>query len=189
MPWYAPSKYFDLYPAENVSVAPHGYKPINAPNIAMQDVIRAWATPHTPGSPLSCSFTDLCAEIYPGAPCADGRPGITALFPYDNSSFPAWKARELRRAYWASLSFTDANIGRVLAALQASGQADNTVVALWGDHGYALGDNALWAKQTEFEHATHIPFIMRAPWMQASMAMGGAAIQTLLVIFCIEKHQ
>ena len=53
---------------------------------------------------LTCRYTDLCAEVYPGAPFANGRPGITAEFPFDNTSFPEWKALELRRAYWASLS-------------------------------------------------------------------------------------
>jgi arylsulfatase A-like enzyme len=61
--------------------------------------------------------------------------------------------------------------------------------AALGSHGWQLGEHDLWAKMSMFEAATHIPFIMRAPWMQASIAMGGAAIQTLLVIFCIEKHQ
>lgn len=108
------------------------HKPINAPNIAMQDVVRAWATPHFKGDPLSCTYTDLCGEIYPGAPFANGRPGITNMFPFDNSTFPEWKAKEMRQAYWASLSYTDANIGRVLDALDSSPFAKNTVIALWG---------------------------------------------------------
>ena len=61
---------------------------------------------------------------------------------YDRT-FPDWKAKELRRAYWASLSYTDSNIGRVLTALDESPFAKETVIALWGDHGYALGGAAL----------------------------------------------
>ena len=176
VPWYAPAHYWDLYPNETISLAPHKHKPIDAPNIAMQSVLRAWSTPHSE-NPLSCKYTDLCAEIYPGAPFAHGRPGITTQFPFDNTTAPDWKARELRRAYWASLSYTDSNIGRVLDALSNFGFAESTVVALWGDHGYvrkhslvglvntcihttlnclfidrayryALGDNDEWAKQT-----------------------------------------
>jgi hypothetical protein len=146
VPWYAPAHYWDLYPNDTISLAPHLYKPIGAPNIAMQDVMRGWSTPHDGENQLSCTYTDLCAEIYPGAPMADGRPGITTQFPYDNTTFPEWKARELRRAYWASLSYTDSNIGRVLTALDESPFAKDTVIALWGDHGYALGDNDEWAK-------------------------------------------
>lgn len=128
---YAPKKYWDFYPNDTITLAPNVHKPINAPNIAMQDVVRSWATPHG-GDPLSCTYTDLCAEIYPGAPFAHGRPGITEYFPFDNSTFPEWKAKQMRQAYWASLSYTDANIGRVLDALAASPFAKNTIVALWG---------------------------------------------------------
>ena len=46
-------------------------------------VMRAWSTPRA-GGPLSCKYTDLCAEVFPGAPMADGRPGITTQFPFDN---------------------------------------------------------------------------------------------------------
>ena len=126
--------------------------------------MRVWTTPKTKGG-LDCKYTDLCAETYPGAPFAGGRPGITEYYPYDNSSYPSWKALELRRAYWASLSYTDANIGRVIDALDQSRFATQTVIAQWGDHGYALGDNDEWAKQTNFEHATKIPFMIHVPGM------------------------
>ena len=132
MPWYAPAHYWDLYPNDTISLAPHPYKPIGAPNIAMQSVMRGWSTPHNGSDPLSCRYTDLCAEVYPGGPMADGRPGITTQFPFDNTTFPSWKAKELRRAYWASLSYTDSNIGRVLTALDESPFATKTVIALWG---------------------------------------------------------
>ena len=84
----------------------------------------------------------------------------------DRSRFACRKAKELRRAYWASLSYTDSNIGRVLTALDASPFAQDTVIALWGDHGYALGDNDEWAKQTNFEHATRIPFMISVPGLK-----------------------
>jgi len=163
VPWYAPKKYWDFYPNDTITVAPNPYKPEHGLNIAEQDVVRTWSTPKNNEQPLSCEYTDLCGEIYPDAPFANGRPGITKEYPYDNSSFPIWKAKQMRQAYWASLSYTDANIGRVLDALDASPFTKNTVIALWGDHGYALGDNALWAKQANFEHATHIPFMISVP--------------------------
>jgi len=168
VPWYAPKQYWDFYPNETTTLAPNVYKPVGGANIAMQSVMASWSMPKKPGD-LSCKYTDLCAEIYPGAPFANGRPGMTAGYPYDNSTFPAWKAIELRRAYWASLSYTDSNIGRVLDALAGSPFADNTVIALWGDHGYALGDNAEWAKQTNFEHATRIPFMVHVPGKAAGI--------------------
>ena len=91
-------RYWDLYPNETLDVAPNIYKPIDAPNIAMQAVMRAWSTPRNGRGRLSCTYTDLCGEIFPGAPYADGRPGITDEYPFDNSTFPEWKAKELRQA-------------------------------------------------------------------------------------------
>ena len=80
----AAAHYWDLYPNDTISLPPHPYKPVDAPNIAMQSVMRGWSTPHG-GEPLSCKYTDLCAEVYPGGPMADGRPGITTQFPFDNT--------------------------------------------------------------------------------------------------------
>jgi hypothetical protein len=76
-----------------ISLAPHKYKPTGAPNIAMQSVLRGWSTPHDPEDPLSCKYTDLCAQIYPGGPDNAGRPGITTQFPFDNTSAPDWKVK------------------------------------------------------------------------------------------------
>ena len=166
VPWYAPSRYWDYYPEDNITLAPHRFKPVGAPNIAMQDVMRAWAHPKDKSKPLSCRYTDLCAQLWPGGPDVNksGAGGtLTPDFPFDNTTYPDWKAKELRRAYWAAVSYTDANIGLVLDALHASPFANSTIVALWGDHGYALGDNDEWAKQTNFEHATHIPFMISVP--------------------------
>lgn len=130
IPWYAPAHYWDLYPNDTISLAPHRFKPIGAPNIAMQGDLRAWSTPSKSGDPFSCKWVDLCAELYPGGPDAHGRPGITEHQPFDNTSTPDWKAYELRRAYWATVSYTDSNLGRVVDALDASPFAKNTVIAL-----------------------------------------------------------
>jgi len=73
------------------------------------------------------------------------------------------KARELVRGYYASISYVDAQIGRVLAELERLGLTENTVVVLWGDHGYLLGDHSLWCKHANFELATRVPLIVRAP--------------------------
>lgn len=73
------------------------------------------------------------------------------------------KARELIRAYRASVSYVDAQIGKVLDALDDLSLREKTVVVLWGDHGYHLGDHGLWNKHTNFESATRAPLIVRAP--------------------------
>ncbi len=72
-------------------------------------------------------------------------------------------ARELIKGYLASVSYADAQVGRVLAALEASGQADNTIVILWGDHGYHLTEHGLWRKNTIYHIANRIPLLIRAP--------------------------
>lgn len=73
------------------------------------------------------------------------------------------KRLELIRAYFASASYTDAQIGRVLDELDRLGLRDNTIVVLWGDHGWHLGDHGLWNKHTNFERAVRSTLIVRAP--------------------------
>ena len=71
--------------------------------------------------------------------------------------------REAVQAYLASITYADAQLGRVLEALEDSGQADNTVVVLWSDHGWHLGEKGHWHKTTLWEEATRVPFIISAP--------------------------
>jgi arylsulfatase A-like enzyme len=72
-------------------------------------------------------------------------------------------ARKLRHAYFACISYVDAQIGKILDALEESGQADNTIVILWGDHGWHLGDHLMWGKHTLFETSLSSAFIVSAP--------------------------
>ena len=67
------------------------------------------------------------------------------------------------RHYLASISFADAQVGRLLDALDGSGQADNTIIVLWSDHGWHLGEKQHWHKRTLWEEATRIPFIVVSP--------------------------
>ncbi|MFO1064206.1 MAG: sulfatase-like hydrolase/transferase [Pirellulales bacterium] len=71
--------------------------------------------------------------------------------------------RQLVHGYYAATSYMDAQVGRVLDALERTGKADNTIVVLWGDHGWHLGDHGMWCKHTNYEQATHIPVIIAAP--------------------------
>ena len=67
--------------------------------------------------------------------------------------------------YAACVSFVDANVGTVLDALKKTGLTDNTIVVLWGDHGWKLGDHSSWCKHTNFECDTRVPLIVRVPGM------------------------
>ncbi len=74
-------------------------------------------------------------------------------------------ARTLKHAYLASVSYVDAQIGRMLAALEEAGVRDNTVIIVWGDHGWHLGDMGIWGKATNYEIATRVPLILWSPGM------------------------
>jgi arylsulfatase A-like enzyme len=73
------------------------------------------------------------------------------------------KYREAVQAYLAAITFADAQIGRVLDALDAGRYADNTVIVLWSDHGWHLGSKEHWHKWTLWEEATRVPFIIAVP--------------------------
>lgn len=69
----------------------------------------------------------------------------------------------VRKAYLAAISYVDAQVGKVLDALEEEGLADNTIVVLWGDHGWHLGDHRVWGKHTLFERSLKSVLIMRVP--------------------------
>src|SRR5690606_37484837 len=71
--------------------------------------------------------------------------------------------RKIRHAYVAAVSYVDAQIGKVLDALESLGLSENTIVVLWGDHGWQLGDHRVWGKHTLFDRALKCPLIMRIP--------------------------
>lgn len=71
--------------------------------------------------------------------------------------------RTLIHGYYAATSYMDAQLGRVLAALDETGLAKNTIIVLWGDHGWHLGDHGMWCKHTNYEQAARIPVVVVAP--------------------------
>ena len=72
-------------------------------------------------------------------------------------------ARKVKHAYFACVSYIDAQIGKLLDELENSGLDKNTIVVVWGDHGWHLGDQRMWGKHTIFEKALKSTFIIRLP--------------------------
>ena len=134
LPFNAPRRYWDLYDADSIALAPNPELPKGAPAVAGSNLaeLRGYA-----------DFT--------GAP----EPWEGRLSEAD--------ARRLKHGYYASVSYVDAQVGRLLDRLDELGLAKNTIVVLWGDHGYKLGEMNGWAKMSNYLIDTHSPLIIRAP--------------------------
>ena len=82
-------------------------------------------------------------------------------------------ARNLIHGYYACVSYTDAQIGKLLDELDRLKLADNTIVVLWGDHGWNLGEHTLWCKHSCYETSMQIPIIIRAPGIEGGARRAG----------------
>jgi iduronate 2-sulfatase len=89
------------------------------------------------------------------------------------------KEEILRKGYYACISYMDAQVGRVLETLDKLGLRENTVIVLWGDHGYHLGEQDLWGKSTNFELDARVPLIISSPGEKGSGKECNAIVETL----------
>lgn len=80
-----------------------------------------------------------------------------------NGELSQEKVQELRHGYYACISYVDALVGRLLDEIERLGLKENTVVVLWGDHGYHLGEQGLWTKANNYELSTRVPLILSVP--------------------------
>jgi iduronate 2-sulfatase len=88
-------------------------------------------------------------------------------------------ARKLIHGYYASVSYTDTQIGKVLDALDRLQLADKTVIVLWGDHGFHLGELGMWTKHVNYEKATRIPIVFVAPGVTTPGSVTQAHAETV----------
>lgn len=87
----------------------------------------------------------------------------TKNWPYFFQDVTVEQARRCKQAYYATISFVDAQVGRLLDALEQNNLLDNTVIVFWSDHGYFLGEKGLWYKRKAFERSARMPMIIAAP--------------------------
>ncbi len=125
LPWYVPKKYFDLYPAETITL----------PDVKEDDL----------------DDVPLIGRGF-AKPEGDHRNVI---------QYGQW--RKAVQGYLASITFADACVGRVLDALEAGPHAENTLIVLWSDHGWHLGEKLHWRKFALWEEATHNVLMIVAP--------------------------
>ena len=152
LPFVAPKKYWDLYPAGSVSPAANPKLPKNAPIMSANAnyELRAYTNPHKIGRP-------------------------------EDEPLPVKYADSLKRGYYASVSFIDACVGKLIKGLKERGLYENTVIVLWGDHGWKLGDHNGWGKMTNFYIDTHVPLIIKGANQQEGKRI--KALSELVDIF------
>jgi iduronate 2-sulfatase len=90
-------------------------------------------------------------------------------------------SRKLLHAYYACVSYVDAQIGRVIASLEKNKVRENTIIVVWGDHGWHLGEYGIWGKATNYEIATRVPLIISTP----SMPQKGTSSDSLVELIDI----
>ena len=142
LPFVAPKKYWDLYNREDMPIASFQEHSKNGPLIAY----------HQSGELRN--YLDI--PEYATLPADSLRIGLKLE-----------KQKELIHGYYAAISYMDAQVGILLNTLESLGTLDNTIIVLWGDHGWHLGDHDLWHKHTNFEEATRAPLIIAGPGIKS----------------------
>ena len=136
LPFQFPESFLEYYPEDSIRVPSNQYAPVNMPPIAWSDFdeIRA--------------YSDILYKY-----------GFGNI----NTTFPEQKVKDMRRGYYATISYVDAQLGKVLQAVEDFGLSNSTIVSFWGDHGWQLGEHGEWCKHTNFELSTHAPMMVRVP--------------------------
>src|SRR5690606_30394190 len=97
----------------------------------------------------------------------------------DSGPLSGDKEKELLHAYYASISYVDAQIGKLLKELDQTGLHENTIIVLWGDHGYHLGEQDLWCKSTNFELDVRVPLLIADPRAKGNGLHTDAVVETV----------
>jgi len=138
--WIAPKRYWEMYDPATLPV-----------------LINEQVTPNTPPYALSTSY-ELTHYV----------DQINFPKPRNTQRLTIQNAQHLMHGYYACVSYVDAQIGRILAALKQYGHADNTIVVLWSDHGWKLGEHNGWGKMSNYEIDTRVPLLIATPDSQSA---------------------
>jgi iduronate 2-sulfatase len=148
-----------------------------------------WIRPHLPfGAPKK--WLDLHQKTkFPPIPHAQRPPGKTTWHAsgefsrYAHGGRDVWADPEyadlVRRHYAACVSYADAQVGEVMGKLKALGLDRTTLVVLWGDHGWHLGEHGIWGKHSLFEESLRAPLIVRQPEMAEPGSASAAVVETI----------
>ena len=150
LPFTAPETYWAMYEDEDIDLSPNSEAPEGVPEASLH------------------ASSEMFRNYGHDAPV--GGAGVRI----DDDH-----ARTLRHAYYASVSYVDAQVGTVLDELEALGLSDNTIVVVWGDHGWHLGDHTIWGKHTTFERSLKSVLIMRTPGMEQPGVPADGIVETL----------
>jgi len=137
MPFVAPKKYWDLFNRNDFTLEEFQEMSKNGPAIAYHN------------SAGVKKYSDI--------------PQFDSYSSNKNEHLSEDMQRYALHGYHAATAYTDANIGKIIAYLEKKGLRDNTIIVIWGDHGWHLGDHGLWTKMTNFEQATKAFFVMSVP--------------------------
>ena len=107
------------------------------------------------------------------------KPALASTQPWPHMGLTKDQAREVKLAYYATISFLDAQVGRVLDALDRLKLRDNTIVVFWSDHGYHLGEHGLWMKQSNHEESARVPMIIAAPGFKSAGTKSSRTVELL----------
>jgi len=107
---------------------------------------------------------------------ADIPAAALASYRKNRSELPDERQREIVQAYYASISFMDAQVGRVVDALDRLGLAENTIIVFTSDHGYHMGEHGLWQKMSLFEESARVPLLIVAPGVARNGSVAKAPV-------------
>lgn len=149
LPFTAPKKYWDMYEDREIALSPNVEAPEGVDKAFLHNSVECFSQYSHPEK---------------------GGAGKVLSAEY---------SRDFRRAYYSALSYTDAQVGKLLNKFYELGLDKNTIIVVWGDHGWHLGDHTIWGKHSVFERALNSTLIVRTPDMKKQGKKTDALVATV----------